>query len=63
MNKTDANLLCNAFCNPEMLKDLEKTRVMEIAPDIWEVEGYAGTIFILFTTIIKLISILILKES
>ena len=43
----NSNLLCNAFCNPEMLKDLEKTRVMEIAPDIWELEGYAGTIFFL----------------
>jgi glyoxylase-like metal-dependent hydrolase (beta-lactamase superfamily II) len=43
----DSSLLCNAFCNPEMLQDLEKTRVMEIAPDVWMIEGYCRFIFLL----------------
>ena len=47
VNMSNLKLLCNPFCNPEMLKDLEKTRVMEIAPDVWELEGYAGTMFFL----------------
>ena len=45
MRNAEPNLLCHPFCNPQMFKDLEKTRVVEIAPDIWELEGYAGTTF------------------
>ncbi len=38
-------LLCNPFCNPAMLQEMEKGRVMEIAPDVWKIEGFAGTMF------------------
>ncbi|MBU2550128.1 MAG: MBL fold metallo-hydrolase [Proteobacteria bacterium] len=44
---TSSSLLCNPFCNPEMLEDLEKTRVMEIAPDVWMIEGYCRYVFLL----------------
>ena len=42
-----SKMLCNPFCNPQMLEDLEKCRVLEIAEDVWELEGYAGTNFFL----------------
>ena len=38
----EPSMLCNAFCNPEMIGDLEKTRTLQIAPDVWMLEGYAG---------------------
>ena len=38
-------MLCNPFCNPDMLEDLKKCRVMEITPEIWEIEGFAGKNF------------------
>ncbi|MBN1613252.1 MAG: hypothetical protein JW950_02175 [Deltaproteobacteria bacterium] len=42
-----SNLLCNPFCNPDMLQRLEKTFVREIAPDIWMIEGFCTTMFFL----------------
>lgn len=42
-----SKMLCNPFCNPQMLADLEKCRVLEIAREVWELEGYAGTNFFL----------------
>lgn len=42
---SDTSLLCNPFCDPGMLKELEQSRVMEIAPDVWLLEGHAGTMF------------------
>ena len=44
---TDSSLLCNPFCNPEMLEDLQKTRVMEMTPDFLMIEGYCRFVFLL----------------
>jgi glyoxylase-like metal-dependent hydrolase (beta-lactamase superfamily II) len=35
-------LLSSPFADKAMLEDLEKTRVMEIAPEVWELEGYSA---------------------
>lgn len=42
-----SELLCNPFCSPETLKGLQRSRVMEIAPDVWMLEGFAGNNFFL----------------
>jgi len=44
-NMKEKQLLCNPFCNPAMIQELEKGMIMEIAPDVWEIEGFAGTMF------------------
>lgn len=42
-----SKLLCNFYCNPDMIPRLEKTFVREILPDIWEIEGYCPEAFFL----------------
>jgi len=43
MSEDKKQMLCSPFCDPGMLEDLEKCRVMEIFPDVFFIEGYAGT--------------------
>ena len=42
-----SKLLCNPFCNPDMLKWLEQCHVTEIAKDVVEYEGFSGANFFL----------------
>ena len=42
-----SKLLCNPFCNPDMLTRLENTFVKEIAPDIWMIQGFWPQMFTL----------------
>ena len=42
-----SKLLCNFYCNPDMIPRLEKTFVKEILPDVWEIEGYCPFLFFL----------------
>jgi glyoxylase-like metal-dependent hydrolase (beta-lactamase superfamily II) len=42
-----SDLLCNPFCDPNMLTKLERTFVKEIAPDVVEIEGFCPTMFFL----------------
>ena len=42
-----SDLLCNPFCNPEMLKDLQRVRILEMTPDVFMIEGYAGNFMLL----------------
>lgn len=44
---TVSEMLCHPFCNPDMLAGLEKCRTMEIASDVWEIEGFAGKMILL----------------
>lgn len=37
--------LINPFVDVTILEELQKTRVMELAPDVWELEGYSSPLY------------------
>jgi len=42
MKMPGSSLYAYPFCSPELMKNLEKARTMEIAPDVFFIEGFAG---------------------